>query len=246
MMTFRVVSRPSNTHVRCPYRLIEQSTGREIEWINHYLDYEMLRRLADATLRTYAHELLHFLRWWESVHHTDVVTKDALTATTLLDYVRFQSGQKRETDWRHYQSARRHRRSRLADRLPGRAFADRSGVTDDLLAASTHGHRKTAAHLEPVAGKDSETNDRASVSRPGGAILVQLSQLTRPGHRGIDAAPGTAVARSPGSESRRSSTVRGADPRARQGQQNPFPAAGPGSEPTPGPLSPAGAATNFD
>ena len=96
MMSFRVVSRPSNTHVRCPYRLIEQSTGREIEWINHYLDYEMLRRLADATLRTYAHELLHFLRWWESVHHTDVVTKDALTETTLLDYVRFQSGQERE------------------------------------------------------------------------------------------------------------------------------------------------------
>jgi len=77
MMSFRVVSKPSNNHVRCPYRLIEQSTGREIEWINHYLDYEMLRRLADATLRTYAHELLHFLRWWESVHHTDMVTKDA-------------------------------------------------------------------------------------------------------------------------------------------------------------------------
>ena len=48
------------------------------------------------TLRTYAHELLHFLRWWESVHHTDAVTKDALTETTLLDYVRFQSGQERE------------------------------------------------------------------------------------------------------------------------------------------------------
>ena len=29
MMTFRVVSKPSYNHVRCPYRLIEQSTGRE-------------------------------------------------------------------------------------------------------------------------------------------------------------------------------------------------------------------------
>src|ERR671923_660786 len=64
--------------------------------INQYLDYETLRRLADATLRTYAHELLHFLRWWEGVHHTDVVTKDALTESTLLDYVRFQSNQERE------------------------------------------------------------------------------------------------------------------------------------------------------
>ena len=77
-MTFRVVSKPSNSHVHCPYRIIERSTGREIEWINQYLDYETLRRLADATLRTYAHELLHFLRWWESVHHTDAVTESVL------------------------------------------------------------------------------------------------------------------------------------------------------------------------
>jgi hypothetical protein len=87
MMTFRVVHRPANNHTRCPYRVIEQTADREIGWINEYLDYETLRRLADATLRTYAHELLHFLRWWESVHHTDAVTKDALTESTLLDYV---------------------------------------------------------------------------------------------------------------------------------------------------------------
>src|ERR1700687_3145428 len=95
-MTFRVVHKPSNNHVRCPYHIVEQFTGREINWINEYLDYEMLRRLADTTLRTYAHELLHFLRWWEGVHHTDVVAKDALTESTLLAYVRFQSGQQRE------------------------------------------------------------------------------------------------------------------------------------------------------
>ena len=96
MMTFRVVHKPPNNHVHCPYRIVEQATGREIDWINRYLDYEMLRRLADTTLRTYAHELLHFLRWWEGVHHTDVVAKDVLTETTLLDYVRFQSSQQRE------------------------------------------------------------------------------------------------------------------------------------------------------
>ena len=63
-MTFRVIHQPSNNQARCPYRIVEQSTGREIDWINQYLDYETLRRLADNTLRTYAHELLHFLRWW--------------------------------------------------------------------------------------------------------------------------------------------------------------------------------------
>ena len=41
-MTFRVVSKPSNNHARCPYRMIEQSTGREVEWINQYLDYQTL------------------------------------------------------------------------------------------------------------------------------------------------------------------------------------------------------------
>jgi integrase len=96
MMTFRVVHKPTNNHARCPYRVVEQTTGREIDWINQYLDYETLRRLAHATLRTYADALLHFLRWWESVHHTDEVTKDALTESTLLDYVRFQSSQERE------------------------------------------------------------------------------------------------------------------------------------------------------
>ena len=89
MMTFRVVSQPSNNHVRCPTALSNRPPAVRLDWINQYLDYQMLRRLADTTLRTYAHELLHFLRWWESVHHTDAVVKDALTETTLLDYVRF-------------------------------------------------------------------------------------------------------------------------------------------------------------
>src|ERR1700682_5400190 len=95
-MTFRVLHQPSTNPARCPKRVILKQTGREIDWINQYLDYETLRRLTDNTLRSYAHELLHFLRWWESVHHTDAVTKVALTESTLLDYVRFQSGQQRQ------------------------------------------------------------------------------------------------------------------------------------------------------
>ena len=47
------VHNPANNHVRCPYRIIEQSTGREIDWINKYLDYETLRRLADAETTTH-------------------------------------------------------------------------------------------------------------------------------------------------------------------------------------------------
>jgi len=91
-MMFRVAHQPSTNPTRCPYRVVVTATGREVGWVNQYLDYETLRRLTDNTLRSYAHELLHFLRWWESVHHTDAVTKDTLTQSTLLDYVRFQSG----------------------------------------------------------------------------------------------------------------------------------------------------------
>jgi integrase/recombinase XerD len=94
-MTFRVAHKPASGPARSPYRVIEQTTGREIDWINRYLDYESLRRVSGNTLRSYAHELLHFLRWWESVHNTDAVAEGALTESTLLDYVRFQSGQER-------------------------------------------------------------------------------------------------------------------------------------------------------
>ena len=92
-MMFRVLHQPSTNQARCPYRVMVQTTGREIGWINQYLDYETVRRLADHTLQSYANELLYFLRWWESVHHTDAITNDALTESTLLDYVRFLSGQ---------------------------------------------------------------------------------------------------------------------------------------------------------
>ena len=155
-MTFRVVHKPSNNHVRCPYRIVEQTTGREIDWINRYLDYESLRRLADTTLRSYAHELLHFLRWWESVHHTDVVTKDALTESTLLDYVRFQSSQERELT-----GATINQRVAIVDRALRIAFPGAPGqiapaLQSTLLAASAHGHRQAATRVKPLAGEDAK------------------------------------------------------------------------------------------
>jgi len=131
MMTFRVVHKPSNSHVRCPYRVVEQATAREIDWINKYLDYETLRRLANATLRTYADALLHFLRWWESVHHTDEVTKDGLTESTLLDYVRFQSSQERELT-----GATINQRVAIADRALRIAFPGAPGQIAPALQST--------------------------------------------------------------------------------------------------------------
>ena len=92
-MTFQVVHAHNGDNARCPFRVIEQPMGREVEWVNRFLDREYVRRLAEATLRSYAMDLLHFLRWWASVNHTDAIHEGALSATSLLDYLRFQAGQ---------------------------------------------------------------------------------------------------------------------------------------------------------
>ena len=91
-MRFRVAQQhgPSNAH--SPFRVVEQS-GTDVEWINRYLDQERVRGVADSTLRSYAHDLLHFLRWWTTAHQTSAITKQALTESTFLDYIRFQVSQ---------------------------------------------------------------------------------------------------------------------------------------------------------
>jgi len=91
-MTFQVVRSPDDGNARSPFRVVEQPMGREVEWINRFLDREWLRRVAETTLRSYAMDLLHFLRWWASVNHTDAISESALSATVLLDYLRFQAG----------------------------------------------------------------------------------------------------------------------------------------------------------
>src|SRR5499427_8486094 len=92
-MQFHLIYPPGSSHPQSPVRVVEQTSGREVGWINRFLDREYVRRLADKTLRTYAHNLLHFVRWWESVHHTGDVVEGDLAESTLLDYVKFQSSQ---------------------------------------------------------------------------------------------------------------------------------------------------------
>jgi len=87
-----VIHSPDAGSARSPFRVIQQPMGREVEWVNRFLDRECVRRLAETTLRSYAMDLLHFLRWWASVNHTDAISEGALDATVLLDYLRFQAG----------------------------------------------------------------------------------------------------------------------------------------------------------
>jgi integrase len=90
-MNFQVICLKSAPNARCPYQVVEQTTGQGVGWINRYLDREYVRRLAAMSLRIYAYNLLHFVRWWESIHHTGDIARTDLIESTLLDYLRFQS-----------------------------------------------------------------------------------------------------------------------------------------------------------
>lgn len=92
-MKFHVIYQQTSANAQSPIRVVEQTTGREVGWINRYLDREYVRRLANTTLRIAAYNLLHFVRWWESIHHTGDIAETDLSESTLLDYVRFQSSQ---------------------------------------------------------------------------------------------------------------------------------------------------------
>jgi integrase/recombinase XerD len=92
-MIYAMVHQPGSSNAQSPFRVIVQKTGRQVDWVNRYLDQSCVRGLARQTLRSYALDLLHFVRWWVDIHKTDAVTEEALISSTLLDYVRFQAGQ---------------------------------------------------------------------------------------------------------------------------------------------------------
>ena len=92
-MSYGLIYRADLSSAHSPFRVVAQPTGREVGWINRFLDQCCVRGLAWHTLRGYAFDLTHFVRWWADRHSTDEVTEQALTSSSLLDYVRYQSGQ---------------------------------------------------------------------------------------------------------------------------------------------------------
>jgi site-specific recombinase XerD len=89
---FSVILRRDLENARSPFRVVAPN-GSEVEWVNHLLDQQRVRGVAETTLRSYAYDLLHFLRWWVQGKHATTVTDQALTEATLLDYIRFQVNQ---------------------------------------------------------------------------------------------------------------------------------------------------------
>jgi integrase/recombinase XerD len=91
-MKFQVIRQQNSHGAQSPFRVVELTTGREVGWINRFLDREYVRRVANSSLRTYAFNLLHFVRWWQHEHHAWELERKHLSESTLLDYLRFQSG----------------------------------------------------------------------------------------------------------------------------------------------------------
>ena len=90
-MTFRTVRGAGLPAGSSSFRVVDQD-GRELEWINRFLDMQCVRGLAPLSLRAYANNLLHFARWWSRRPGVDVTrfTADQFTEATLVDYVRDQ------------------------------------------------------------------------------------------------------------------------------------------------------------
>ena len=229
-MKFRIVRHLDRNPARSPFRIVEQETSREVDWVNRFLDRECIRRVAEISLYGYAHCLLHFLRWWESVHHTADVIEGALTESTLLDYVRFQSSHEPPLS-----GCTINQRVAVVDRALRTMFPDAPSQV-------APGFQVTYWRRAPMGlGRQMPALSRVRVKTPKRTIVpLSVEEVARfwasfrtsrdLGHRGPDAVAGIAIQRTGGSESRRSAPARSTAPCPRQRRQDPFPATGPRSQ----------------
>ena len=90
-MMFHTIRRTDLPASRSPFGVIDEH-GNELEWLNEFLDQQYLRGLSPLTVRSYACQLLHFVRWWAGRPGVDVTQFKAeqFTEWTLIDYVRDQ------------------------------------------------------------------------------------------------------------------------------------------------------------
>src|SRR3954453_17352866 len=82
-MSYELIYRVDLGGAQRPFRVVAQPTGREVGWINRFLDQCCVRGLAWHTLRGYAFALMQFVRWWADRHSTDEVTEQAPRCWTI-------------------------------------------------------------------------------------------------------------------------------------------------------------------
>jgi hypothetical protein len=173
-MTFQVIHLP-NGGAQSPFHIVQTRAGREVEWVNRFLDRECIRCLAETTLRSYAMDLLHFVRWWASVHHSHAITGNALTSV-LTDYVRFQAGQRPRPA-----PATINRRVIVVGRALRNEFPDairtpEPGFSSLYWLTFVTGLRTGAACSEPPPGERTQTYPNPVVGGSGRPVLVRIPQ----------------------------------------------------------------------
>lgn len=173
-MTFRVTHQSNVDGARSPFRIVEIQTGREVEWVNHFLDRECVRCLANTTLRSYAMDLLHFIRWRTSVNHTDAITENAL-ASALPDYIRFPGEPTTTTCSRNHQSPRDRCRVCSTQCVSQCFLLSGSGLLPFLLVAFVTGHRPLPSSAQSALCEGTQAHTHASISGSGRSVLVRLS-----------------------------------------------------------------------
>ena len=164
-MNFHVISLNIAVNGRSPYQVAEQATGRGVGWINRFLDRECVRRVANTTLRIYAYNLLHFVRWWESVHHTGDIAEADLTESTLLDYLRFQSSLQPPVAASTINTRVAHADRAIRSEFPDCSLPGRSRVSSAFPATQADGPRPAARGDEQAAGKGTQTQHRPALGR---------------------------------------------------------------------------------
>jgi site-specific recombinase XerD len=91
-MTFRTICRTDLPASSSPFRVVDEQ-GRELEWVNKFLDAQCLRGVASLTLRSYANMLLSFVRWRSRQPNVDIWNLSPFTEATLVEFVRSQVDQ---------------------------------------------------------------------------------------------------------------------------------------------------------
>ena len=162
-MKFCVIYQQTPHNAHSPVRVVEQSTGQGVGWINRYLDREYVRRLANTTLRTFAYNLLHFVRWWESVHHTGDIRGGDLTESTLLDDVRFQSSQQSRGSPSTINDRVAVAERAIRNEFPNAPCQIARGFHQAFLRRTPMGLWPAASSDESVASESAQTQHRATV-----------------------------------------------------------------------------------
>ena len=125
----------------------------------------MFAGLPDKSLHSYAYSLLHFVRWWESIHHTGDISVADLTESTLLDYLRFQSSLQPPPSAATINDRVADADRAIRNEFPGCSLPSRARVSTDLSAPQADGPWPSKRGDQQTAREGTQAQHRPSLGR---------------------------------------------------------------------------------